>query len=46
MLAQTVEGLKLGDVGDLGAFSKLVSETRNAVIHMSDDDKGSLQQNR
>jgi ApeA N-terminal domain 1 len=42
MLTRTVEGLKLGDVGDLSAFCKLVSETRNAVIHMSDDDKGKL----
>jgi fucose permease len=42
MLTQTVEGLKLGEVGNLSEFSKLVSETRNAVVHMSDNDKGQL----
>jgi hypothetical protein len=42
IFTQTVEGLKLADVGDLSAFSKLVSDTRNAVVHMSEKDKGQL----
>jgi fucose permease len=42
VLTQTVEGLKLGEVGNLSEFSKMVSETRNAVVHMSDNDKGQL----
>jgi ApeA N-terminal domain 1 len=42
MITQAVESLKLGDAGDLAAFSRVVSETRNAVIHMPDDDKGKL----
>lgn len=42
MLTQAVAGLKLADVGDLATFSKLVSDTRNAVVHMTDDDEGKL----
>ncbi|MEN5081823.1 HEPN domain-containing protein [Bosea sp. TWI1241] len=42
MLGGVVERLHLGSDDDIKGFSKLVSDTRNAVIHMTDNDKGKL----
>lgn len=42
MLTEAVKGLKLRSADDLAGFSKLVSDTRNAVVHMTDNDKGKL----
>ncbi|RWQ31933.1 MAG: hypothetical protein EOS21_31430 [Mesorhizobium sp.] len=42
MLSMPVERLKLGSGEEVGKLCKLVSDTRNAVVHMTDNDKGKL----
>lgn len=42
IIGGAVERLNLGSIEQVQALSKKISETRNAVIHMSDDDKGKL----
>jgi hypothetical protein len=42
MLEEAVEDLKIGSGEELADFSKTVADTRNAVVHMTDNDKGKL----
>lgn len=42
MLSGVAQRLRLGSDEDVRRLSKLVADTRNAVIHMTDDDKGKL----
>jgi ApeA N-terminal domain 1 len=42
MLSELAQRLRLGSDEDVRRFSKRVADTRNAVIHMTNDDKGNL----
>jgi hypothetical protein len=42
MLGEVVKGLRIDAGDDLAEFSKSVADTRNAVVHMTDRDKGKL----
>jgi hypothetical protein len=42
MLGGAAEAFALGSGKDLAGFSKLVADTRNAVVHMTDNDEGKL----